>query len=180
MLKKRFDDIFDSTRYAKALEAIKAERKNYASLVKDLKAELEGLNSHKHAATGFRQEMEDCKDKMSECQDKMTHYNEEIDKEMETMEETKALLAKIDECQANFDNKTNDLDTQEAVYSKQKELLGKDDLTEKHSYQELKEMLRELNDERNGNEATRLLKSKEAERENIEIAVEKLRRKTNE
>ena len=29
VLKKRFDDIFDSTRYAKALEAIKAERKSY-------------------------------------------------------------------------------------------------------------------------------------------------------
>ena len=29
VLKKRFDDIFDSTRYAKALGAIKAERKSY-------------------------------------------------------------------------------------------------------------------------------------------------------
>ena len=29
VLKKRFDDIFDSTRYTKALEAIKAERKTY-------------------------------------------------------------------------------------------------------------------------------------------------------
>ena len=54
------DDIFDSTRYAKALEAIKAERKNYASQAKDLRAELEGLNSHKFAATGFREELEDC------------------------------------------------------------------------------------------------------------------------
>ena len=60
-LKKRFDDIFDSTRYAKALEAIKAEKKTYAALAKDLKAELEGLNSHKFAACGFREELEDCK-----------------------------------------------------------------------------------------------------------------------
>lgn len=65
LLKKRFDDIFDSTRYAKALEAIKAERKNYAGLAKDLKADLEGLKSHKHAATSFREELEDCKDKIS-------------------------------------------------------------------------------------------------------------------
>jgi DNA repair protein RAD50 len=60
-LKKRFDDIFDSTRYAKALDAIKAEKKTYAALAKDLKAELEGLNSHKFAACGFREELEDCK-----------------------------------------------------------------------------------------------------------------------
>lgn len=65
MLKKRFDDIFDSTRYAKALEAIKAEKKNYASIAKDLKAELEGLKSHKFAATGFREELEICMDKIS-------------------------------------------------------------------------------------------------------------------
>ena len=45
---------------AKALEAIKTERKNYAYQAKDLKAELEGLNSHKFAATGFREEVEDC------------------------------------------------------------------------------------------------------------------------
>jgi len=60
-LKKRFDDIFDSTRFAKALDAIKTERKTYASLAKDLKAELEGLNSHKFAACGFREELEECK-----------------------------------------------------------------------------------------------------------------------
>ena len=34
VLKKRLDDIFDSTRYAKTLEAIKAEQKSYASQVK--------------------------------------------------------------------------------------------------------------------------------------------------
>ncbi|KAL7541621.1 hypothetical protein ACHAXR_011068 [Thalassiosira sp. AJA248-18] len=180
VLKKRFDDIFDSTRYAKALEAIKAERKSYASLVKDLKADLEGLTSHKHAATGFRGELEDCKDKMSGLEDKINNCNEEIAEEMKTMEESKKVLAKVEDFQRNLDYKHNDIETQEAVYEKQKELLGKDDLTEKHSYQELKEMLRELSDERHGNEATRSLKEKENELHEIERTVDRLRRKTNE
>eukprot|EP00571_Detonula_confervacea_P010665 CAMPEP_0172307014 /NCGR_PEP_ID=MMETSP1058-20130122/7955_1 /TAXON_ID=83371 /ORGANISM="Detonula confervacea, Strain CCMP 353" /LENGTH=1404 /DNA_ID=CAMNT_0013019073 /DNA_START=130 /DNA_END=4344 /DNA_ORIENTATION=- len=180
VLKKRFDDIFDSTRYAKALEAIKAERKNYASMVKDLKADLQGLNSHKHAATGFREELEDCKDKISGMDDKIKNSNDEIETEMVTVQETQKVLGKIDEFKEDLDYKRSDMETQEAVYEKQKELLGKDDLTEKHSYQELKDMLRELSDERHGNEATRLLESKELTLTDIERMVERLRRKTNE
>ena len=65
VLKKRFNDMFGSTRYAQALEEIKEERKKYASLAKDLKAELEGLKSHKFAATGFREELEKCMDTIS-------------------------------------------------------------------------------------------------------------------
>mmetsp|Transcript_20519 Transcript_20519/g.49341 ORF Transcript_20519/g.49341 Transcript_20519/m.49341 type:complete len:1398 (+) Transcript_20519:99-4292(+) len=180
VLKKRFDDIFDSTRYAKALEAIKAERKNYASQVKDLKADLEGLNSHKHAATGFREELEDCKDKISGLDDKIKNSNDEIEKETLTAQEASKVLAKIDEFKENLDYKRNDMETQDAVYAKQKELLGKDDLSEKHTYQELNEMLRELNDARHENEAARSLERKEMEYQEVERQVEKLRRRTNE
>ena len=62
VLKKRFDDIFDSTRYAKALEAIKQTRKEYQNKVKEHKADLNLLSGHKHAACGFRLEL----DKVSE------------------------------------------------------------------------------------------------------------------
>ena len=58
VLKKRFDDIFDSTRYVKALEALKDTRKNFQGKVKDLKADLEGLTAHKHAAGQYRHEFE--------------------------------------------------------------------------------------------------------------------------
>ena len=65
------------------------------------------------------------------------------------------------------------------MYEKQKELLGKDDLTEKHSHAELREMLRELEDRRRGNEAARELESREEECRGVERAVERLRRKAN-
>jgi DNA repair protein RAD50 len=65
VLKKCFDDIFDSTRNAKALKAIKAEKKNYTLIAKDLKAKLEGLKSHKFVATGFCEELEICMDTIS-------------------------------------------------------------------------------------------------------------------
>jgi DNA repair protein RAD50 len=51
VLKKRFDDIFDSTRYAKALEAIRKLKLEYTGLVKDLKADQAGLAAHKKVSS---------------------------------------------------------------------------------------------------------------------------------
>lgn len=179
VLKKRFDDIFDSTRYAKALEAIKAERKGYFARSKDLRAELEGLNSHKHAATGFREELEDCKDKISGLEDKVRACEEEIEGENAVKLEAQRLIKTVEDFSDDLEAKTKDLETQHAVCEKQKQMLGKDDLTKDHDYQQLKEMLRELNDQRHGNEATRSLEALENECLNIERTVERRRRQTN-
>ena len=46
-LKKRFDDIFASTRYTKALELIKKQRKEYTAEIKELKLKLEHLQTIK-------------------------------------------------------------------------------------------------------------------------------------
>jgi DNA repair protein RAD50 len=43
ILKKKFDDVFESTRYTKALEAIQKSKKEYTSKAKDLKAEVRRL-----------------------------------------------------------------------------------------------------------------------------------------
>ena len=113
-------------------------------------------------------------------QDKIKIANDEIAKEKEKALEAQQEIAKIDEFEQNLNYKQIDLEQQEAVYAKQKECLGKDDLSDKHSYQELKEMLRELTDQRHGNEATRSLEQKENEYAEIEHTVERLRRKANE
>lgn len=39
-LKEKFDDIFASTRYTKALEAIRKQRKEYSIVIRERKAEL--------------------------------------------------------------------------------------------------------------------------------------------
>jgi DNA repair protein RAD50 len=49
-LKKRFDDIFESTRYSKALEAIQKSKKDYASKAKDIKVDV--AESAAHLKTG--------------------------------------------------------------------------------------------------------------------------------
>jgi DNA repair protein RAD50 len=58
VLKKRFDDIFDSTRYTKALDVFSKLKKEYASKVKDIKADMTGYAAHLAAARGFRDQIE--------------------------------------------------------------------------------------------------------------------------
>lgn len=66
VLKKRFDEIFESHRYTKAVEVFAKLKKEYASKVKDIKAELASYKSHKHAATGFKDEIEKCNEQLEE------------------------------------------------------------------------------------------------------------------
>ena len=58
VLKKKFDDIFESARYSKALETIRKLKVEYGNKSKDVKADLEGLKAHMEAAKGFKEELE--------------------------------------------------------------------------------------------------------------------------
>jgi DNA repair protein RAD50 len=180
VLKKRFDDIFDSTRYAKALEAIKNSRKEYAATVKDLKADLEGLKSHKHAASGFIEELEDVKDQISGLDDEITRCTEGMEKERASIDEANKIIGEIEAFDVDMDMKAQEMEREEAVLQSQKDMLGQDDLTGRYSYEELKTMLRELSDKHHGNQAERELQEKEREVENIVRELERARRVANE
>ena len=78
VLKKRFDEIFDSTRYAKALDAVAKSKKETSLKVKDLTATLEGLKAHLHAAEGLKADLEDANSKLSAVQADMDKAEEEI------------------------------------------------------------------------------------------------------
>ena len=49
-MKKRFDDIFDSARYTKALDVLNKQKKGLASKAKDISGDLKGLHADKVAA----------------------------------------------------------------------------------------------------------------------------------
>lgn len=180
VLKKRFDDIFDSTRYAKALEAIKTSRKEYAAQVKDLKADLEGLKSHKHAASGFLEELEQCKDQISEFDDEIQRCQEGMEKEREIAREASKILSDIEAFDTQMEHKQQEVEREEAVLASQRDMLGQDDMTGRYSYEELKTMLRELDDKHHGNQAERDLREKEREMDEIGRGLERARRMANE
>lgn len=81
VLKKRFDEIFDSTRYAKALEAIRKSKTEYTALKNKINADLEGLKAHKHAADALLNDLDETEDKLKNLDEKKEAYNDQIESE---------------------------------------------------------------------------------------------------
>ena len=78
-LKKKFDDIFESTRYTKALDAFQKSKKEFSAKAKDLKAEVMELGAHLQAAKQSQQERDDSKDKADEFRETMEQLAEKIE-----------------------------------------------------------------------------------------------------
>lgn len=122
--------------------------------------------------------------------DDIKAIRDDIEKEEVIMREAHTVLEKVEELDLEVKEKSADLETQIAVCDKQKELLGKDDMTNKHSYQDLVAMLRELQSSTGGdgggrrggygNEAMKLLEDKGREYADVEREVQRLRGDTNE
>jgi len=78
-LKKKFDDIFESTRYTKALDAFLKSKKEFAAKAKDLKAEVLELGAHLQAAKASRQEHDECNEKAEEFRGMLETLSEKIE-----------------------------------------------------------------------------------------------------
>lgn len=70
-LKKRFDGIFEATRYTKALEAIRKLKKARLDGTKDYKRDLDVLSAHMKQAQGVRDKIEATKEKLRSIEEEM-------------------------------------------------------------------------------------------------------------
>jgi DNA repair protein RAD50 len=143
VLKKRFDDIFDSTRYAKALKAIQETKKEYNGIVKDLKADLQGLASHKHAAKGFRQELAQQSEELEDLEENVQALTDEMRKVEDEIKRNEAIAEEVEEQNLIIEEKGVELTRKTSVLDAHRKML-KDDLTNTRSARELKEMLRDF------------------------------------
>ncbi len=146
VLKKRFDDIFDSTRYTKALKNIEEIKKEYKDKVKDLKADVAGLASHKHAAKGFRQELESQNEELEKLEEKIQECRDDIKEAEKLIEKHGEIIGKVEELQSDLDEKQNEYDREEAVLESKLEYLD-EDLSSTHSARQLKDMLRDFDEQ---------------------------------
>ena len=79
MVKKKFDDIYQSTRYSKAFEAIMKAKKEKVLTAKDLKGEVAELGAHLMTVKQLRHDHEKCFDDQTSCQDQLTSIDERIE-----------------------------------------------------------------------------------------------------
>lgn len=147
VLKKRFDDIFDSTRYSKALKVYADLKKQYASQAKDLKVDQASIASHQHAAKGFRQELTKYNEQMEVLEEEI---KEQKDTEKEILQEEQRLqeiLDMVDEIERQKSDLTRALE-EEQTKLKTMTAMVNSDLTGRHTISELKQMVDEFDDKR--------------------------------
>ncbi|CAK4452546.1 unnamed protein product [Aphanomyces euteiches] len=109
VLKKRFDDIFESARYTKALEAIKKLKTDRGSQAKDLKRDLDITNHHVKHAHELKEQLEHRKTKMEALKTNQNAMSDNIDILEQQLEEKSHELDQIKQFQAELDAKNQTL-----------------------------------------------------------------------
>lgn len=142
VLKKRFDDIFDSTKYSKALQAFRTTEKEFLAKVKDHKVEVAAFGAHKQAAEGFRKELDEQNEHVNSLDDLRKGIADKIAKVDEVLTSMSDLMSKVERLDNEIESSKNNLNQEQMVVKKQRSMLEKD-LTRKHSLRELQDQLRD-------------------------------------
>ena len=79
VLKKKFDDIFESARYSKALDELRKRRLEKNAQVKELVGDLKGLQADKVAASDHRKRLEAAEAAVAECDGLIAECDEKSD-----------------------------------------------------------------------------------------------------
>jgi DNA repair protein RAD50 len=143
VLKKRFDEIFDSSRYSKAIEVLRKKEKSLLGVAKDIKADLAGLNSHRHAAKGFLAEKEEQKEVLEEIDDTKVNLNRDMAETERQLVKYGAIIEQVDAVDEEIKSNEDELYRQETVVEKQREMLEKD-LTATHTLADLQSKIRDF------------------------------------
>lgn len=141
VLKKKFDDIFDSTRYSKALEVFAKAKKEYVLKAKDHKADVAELRSHRHAAQGFRKEVQDHTEQLDELEDQLSSGRQALEENEEEQQRVNDLLEKAEAAYEKLESKRQDILLERNAIAMRRTML-QEDLTDRFNVKELTEQLR--------------------------------------
>eukprot|EP00898_Chlorokybus_atmophyticus_P003192 jgi/Chlat1/3874/Chrsp26S04017 len=95
VLKKKFDDIFSSTRYTKALEAIKKLKSEHTHDVKEFKLKLQNLQTLKDQAEKYRTSIEDDTTKITHLRNQIRELEAQIGASSKSAEEYNGKIRRV-------------------------------------------------------------------------------------
>jgi len=173
VLKKRFDEIFDSTRYSKAIAIFKQTEKDMNAKCKDLKAELAGLKSHQHAAHAFRKELGEANEAIEELDEEKKRIDEEVAALDTEIEEYNDIQCNVQTIEAELDAAEAKKVNQLSLVTRLRSML-EEDLTGANSLRELEKMQREY-DAKVANQKEEL-EDLQNQDEEVNKAIQQLRR----
>jgi DNA repair protein RAD50 len=99
VLKKKFDDIFESTRYSKALEAVRKAKVDYRSRSKDLEVGLSEKGAHRKHADELSRDVKRRGDQLEELQREVDGYNEQLEQYETSIREQRAKIVDLEKQQ---------------------------------------------------------------------------------
>ena len=146
VLKKRFDDIFASSRYSRALEVFGKQKKEYHAKAKEHKVEVAELGAHKHAANEYRQELAKRNRQLEDVENDM----DDSRKQLQQVEAELAKNSQLIEAVIDLDTKSQrlEMDKQEKnAICKSIQAMLQEDLTQTKSIDEIKQMLQTFEEE---------------------------------
>ncbi|GMF15102.1 unnamed protein product [Phytophthora lilii] len=130
-LKKRFDNIFESARYTKALEAIRKLKKARLDNSKDYKRDLDVLTVNVKTAEDIRAKIEGAQEKLREAAEEAEHAEERIVKAEEELEDLQQLQGEVRRLHDQLTRRQEDVVQKEAsvqsAYGKIKNLTSDTD-----------------------------------------------------
>ena len=128
-LKKKFDDIFESTRYTKALEAIEKCRKVRAEEHKNLKLDLAALTENRETANDIRRELEGKTAEIQDIQAKQDKVEERISNLQNRAREASRQLAELNEVGQAIEKKLMLMEEKNRSVVEKKKSLGTQEMT---------------------------------------------------
>lgn len=145
VLKKRFDEIFDSTRYTKAVEVLRKTEKDLASDIKGIMIDLSALDARRDAIRSFKIELTE----QNEIEEGLQADKQQIQSELEALdaklEKWGSILAEARAVQRELDDLKREEDRLMTALESQRGML-ENDLTTKHTLQEIQDMLRDFDE----------------------------------
>jgi DNA repair exonuclease SbcCD ATPase subunit len=138
ILKKKFDDVFESTRYTKALEAILKTKKRFQDKSKDLKVEMAEYGALLQASNETRQEIAVCEESIESCRDELGTNQERLDTITEKYNRTGKMIKEAEETESNLKELTIRVEESEKRVNDKRTSLS---IIYQESNEELKNML---------------------------------------
>lgn len=129
-LKQKFDDVFESTRYAKALEAFLKTKKTYSDKAKNLKGELMELGAHLQASKDTEKELDACKDNQEKNEEELNQIKDRLSLNEERIRNSRDTVQRLQSgalVVAELTRKIEDMTRQVAEKEKRLETVYNDD-----------------------------------------------------
>uniref|UniRef100_A0A7S2WJF7 Rad50/SbcC-type AAA domain-containing protein n=1 Tax=Mucochytrium quahogii TaxID=96639 RepID=A0A7S2WJF7_9STRA len=118
VLKKKFDDIFESSRYSKAMEELKKQRKRLNDVANTAEKEKLVFDAHRKVAQKLEGEQ-------AEIQMKQDEIEHEVGAIKEAISENCQKLAKLEDLVKGYEDKMKEIDLVRREFKQRKEALGK-------------------------------------------------------